>query len=128
MSGLYTVTANTGETLAEARDARATHQRAVASSAVEIASASWNQTTTNLTITVTNTGERTVDVDKLDVLVDGRYRPLTAFNRTVEGTATDIWRPDERLVLETGSDLTTAPDRVKVVTANGLADTAEVVA
>lgn len=126
MSTLYTVTANTAEGIDEAREASADHRRTVQGTTVEIASATWDTSASNLTIQVDNQGETALSVDAVDVVVDGRYVDSEQFDARVDGVATGIWRPGETLVLEEDGALTDRPDRVKVVTGPGVADTAEV--
>lgn len=130
MGMLYTTTANVAEEVDAAESAH--HERAVAAqqSAVNITAAEWNATTSNLTVAVENTGEMALSVEHTDVVVDGTYVAVEAFERrAVAGRSTDVWRPGERLVLEdadTVAGIVTTPDRVKVVTETGVADVAEV--
>lgn len=127
LGGLYTATANTGERLADATDDQQEEFQDVQQSNIE-ASAVWNETSSNLTVRINNTGETTLSVDAVDVVVDGEYVALGDFDRVeVEGSETGIWRPEEQLTLEGDATLTSAPDRVKVVTGAGVADTATVV-
>jgi flagellar protein FlaF len=127
MSGLYTVTANTAENVADARTEQSRHHHAIQTTTVEIVDASWDQSASNLTIRANNTGETTLSVAEADVLVDGRYVPVEAFDRReVDGEPTDVWRPGEQLVLEENDALTAAPGRVKLVTGPGVAAIAEV--
>ena len=122
MSGLYTVAANTAEDVSAATQAEASHQRAVTATGVEIANATWNGTA--LTVTVNNTGERTLSASETDLVVDGRYVSGDQLDRRVEGASTDIWGPGEQLVVETTQPSSAV--RVKFVTGLGVADTAEV--
>jgi flagellar protein FlaF len=130
MGTLYTATANVTEEIAEADDAQQERLVGAQQTDVTIAFAEWNATSENLTVAVDNTGETTLSVEHTDVVVDGNYVAVEAFERrVVEGRATDAWRPGERLVLEdadTVAGLVDTPDRVKVVTETGVADVTEV--
>lgn len=126
VGGLYTATANTGERMADATDDQQEQFEDVQQSRI-VTSADWNETTGNLTVRANNTGETTLSVDAVDVIVDGEYAPPGDFDRVeVEGRDTGIWGPDAQLVLEEGETFTSAPGRVKVVTGAGVADTATV--
>lgn len=130
MGTLYTATANVAEELNEADDAQRERLVGVQQTDVTVAIAEWNATSENLTVAVDNTGETTLSVEHTDVVVDGSYVAIEEFERrTVEGRTTDVWRPGKRLVIEdadTVAGLVAAPDRVKVVTENGIADITEV--
>jgi len=130
MGTLYTTTANVGE---EMNDADETQQERFVSAQqtdVNVTVAEWNATTSNLTVAVTNTGETALSVEHTDVVVDGNYVAVEDFERAeVDGRATDVWRPGERLVLEdadTVDSIVSTPNRVKVVTEAAVADIAEV--
>jgi flagellar protein FlaF len=130
MGTLYTATANVAEEMSEADDAQEERFIAAQQTDVTITSATWNTTSDNLTVAVTNTGETTLSVEHTDVVVDGNYVAVEEFERTtVESRSTDVWRPDEQLVLEdhnTVESFDGTPARVKLVTETGVADVAEV--
>jgi len=78
----------------------------------------YNSTTDVLNVTVNNTGTVTMEAAKTDLLVDGEI----ATNRTtyVDGvTDRDLWVAGEQLRIE-ASGVSTAPERVVVVTGTGL--------
>ncbi len=130
MSTLYTATANTVEEVDEARQDTDEYQRTVQNTNIEVVEATWNTTSSNLTIAVNNTGETTLSVGRVDVVAEDDYLASSDFERSeVDGRSTDTWRPGEQLVLEDEDSLagiTQAPDRVKVVTGPGIADTVSV--
>jgi flagellar protein FlaF len=130
MGTLYTATANVTEELTEADHTETEQFRAAQQSTINITSAEYNETNGNLTIKVANTGETALAVDHTDVVVDGTYVPIEAFERReVEGQTSRIWRPDEQLVLEdsgTVAGFETEPSRVKVVVETGVGDVMEV--
>jgi flagellar protein FlaF len=130
MGTLYATTANVAEEMTEADDAQEERFISAQQTDVNITSAEWNATTSNLTIAVTNTGETTLSVEHTDVVVDGNYVAVEDFERAVvDGQSTDVWRPGEQLVLEdadTVDGIVTTPSRVKLVTETGVADIAEV--
>ena len=134
MGGLYTAMANTGEGVDSARDIARETAAAIADTGLSIESAVWNESAdlsdTNLTIEVTNTGDRSIRVSELDTLVDGVYLSIDAYERVeVQGGNTDRWRPGERLLLrdeETIDDRGGSPTRVKIVSDLGVAEVAGV--
>jgi len=130
MSTLYTATANTVEEVDEARQDTGEYHRTVQNTNIEVVEATWNTTSSNLTIAVNNTGETTLSVEKVDVVAEDDYLASSDFERSeVEGQSTNTWRSGEQLVLEDEDSLTgitQAPDRVKVVTDPGIADTVSV--
>jgi len=75
-------------------------------------------------VTVDNTGSTTLSIDDTDILIGGNYTNHTSPNMEtfeVAGTEeTDIWLPGETLHFNVSFD--TRPDRVKVVTGPGVAD------
>lgn len=88
--------------------------------------------TGNLTIQVRNTGSTTLSVSDTDLLVDNVLTPRTGnVSWSVEGDAgTDNWLPGERLnvtvprsTLDEMLGVGTPPERVKIVTENGVSDT-----
>lgn len=129
---LYTVTANTGERLSDARQAQQERQNTIQRTAVNVTDATWTSGDATLTVTVENTGDATLSVAAADTVVDGRYVGIGDYERVeVAGQDSDVWRPGEVLVLEdddTVAGFGTTPDRVRVVTETGVADVAEVAA
>jgi flagellar protein FlaF len=130
MGTLYATTANVAEEMNEADEAQQERFVSAQQTDVDITAATWNETTSNLTLRVENTGETTLSVEHTDVVVDGNYVAVEEFERVdVEGRPIDVWRPGEQLVLEdsdTVADIVTTPSRVKLVTEVGVADIAEV--
>lgn len=130
LGSLYTVTANTVERVADAREEQRDRQDSVAETAVEISSATWDPNDANFTVTVNNTGDRALRVPASDTVVDGTYVPIEDYERVeVDGEDSDLWRPGERLVIEdadTVTDFASAPARVRFVTETGVAATSGV--
>ncbi len=123
---MYSATANTAERINDAKDDRRERHQAVRQVAIEVANVSYDAGADTLDVRLNNTGEQAVSVEDVDVVVDGRYVPPSAFETvTVDGSDTDQWLPGEQLRL-VDSDRTTAPDRVKVVVGPGVAVTGEV--
>jgi archaellum component FlaF (FlaF/FlaG flagellin family) len=124
---LYTATANVSEQLNEAGEDHRERHLTVQGTSVQISSAEWNDSASNLTVSVANDGETTLSAEHTDVVVDGAYVSVASFQRReVDGRSTDVWRPGEQLVLEDSDAVTASPERVKVVTGSGVADVAEV--
>ena len=74
---------------------------------------------TAVLINMTNTGSTVLDVKGVSVLVNGTYIEQNVTNATVEGTASDIWSPNERLRLELNITAS-SNERVLVATGNGV--------
>lgn len=127
LGSLYSVTANTGERVAEAGDEQRDRHEAVALTGVNVTAATWDSTNDDLTVRITNTGETTLSVPAADTVVDGTYVGIEDYERvTVAGHDSDLWRPGEQLVLEDEDTVATfagPPTRVKFVTEVGVADT-----
>lgn len=101
------------------------HERALdrQNTALGAANATYNASADRLVVTVDNTGTTVLDVDDLDLLVDGKYQTVT--NTTIGGdTGTTAWLPGERLRIEVGKP--TRPSRVKLVAGPGVAVATEV--
>ncbi|WP_440763271.1 flagellin [Natronorubrum sp. DTA7] len=95
---------------------------------IELEEARYNETSDELTVTVTNTGSTTLSVPATDLLVDGIYQPVGEDEIAVDGTADRaLWQPGETLAFTVEIDESDdPPERVKVVTERGIAETAEV--
>ena len=75
-----------------------------------------------LTVDVTNTGSTTLSVPATDLLVDGIYRPVGEDETAVDEIETrELWQPGETLTFTVVVD--DRPERVKVVTEHGIAET-----
>lgn len=80
-----------------------------------------------LTVNVTNTGSTTLSISETDLLVDGVYVPTSEWNVSIDGTAApdrELWQPGETLSITVEPD--ESPERVKIVTEHGIAETAMV--
>jgi len=120
---VYTAGSNANDRVAEAQDEQLDRQQSILRTSVNVTAAEYDSGT--LTVRVNNTGATQLSVDGTDLLADGVYVSPTAITATVDGASTDRWGLEEQLVVRTDS-LGSAPDRVKVVTEVGIADTAPV--
>ena len=117
---LYTAAAGSAEQISEARDEDSEDLLDRRNTELEITSVSYDNSTDELEINVTNRGTTTLSVDGASVLVDNGFE--TANSTRVEGDeSTDVWGENQTLVINV-SDVTAEPDRVKVVAENGVAD------
>jgi flagellar protein FlaF len=105
----------------ETRDERALDRR---NAGVGAPNATYNATSDRLVVVVENTGATTFGVAQVDLLVDGAYVAVAPANATVDGAEATVWLPGERLRFVV--DEPARPDRVKVVTGDGVAATGEV--
>lgn len=93
---------------------------------IEIRNTTYNATDDELDVRLANTGSTTLSVNETSVLVDGTIPPAGDVTTDVEGnTDADLWLPGETLNV-TVSNVDPEPNRVKIVTGNGIAETAEV--
>ena len=117
---LYTATSNATENVLEARDASAEQALERTNTAIDVTNATHYGGNDTLVVTATNTGSETLSVGETTLLVDNVY---TSPNDTsVDGNAvTDLWYAGENLTMTIG--MTDPPNRVKLVTATGVAAT-----
>ncbi|WP_435334693.1 flagellin [Haloarchaeobius sp. TZWWS8] len=88
---------------------------------MNVTNVSYNASTDTLVVNATNTGSRTLSVDETDLLVDGAFQ--TGYTVRVDGQAgRTIWVPGEQLQFEL-TGVTATPNRVKLVTEFGVAET-----
>ncbi|WP_226039377.1 flagellin [Natrinema sp. DC36] len=92
--------------------------------AIAVDSWSYNESGTNdFTMSVNNTGSTTLSVTETDLLVDGVYQTRDSYTTSVESSAErELWQPGETLHV-TVANRTPEPDRVKLVTEHGIAET-----
>jgi flagellar protein FlaF len=117
----YTASSNGFEAVTESRDAA--NERALERSniAINLTQTVYNDSNDDLSVSVNNTGSRTLSVNNTDLVVDNEY--VTDPDTTVEGdTTTDLWLPGERLWLNT---TVTSPSRIVVTTERGVQATEE---
>ena len=127
VSTLYTASTNATERVTEAQESRLDHHHTIRNTNLNVSDTTYNTTSGNFSVSVTNTGESTLSTDRVDAVVDGTYLDGSDFESvTVEGHETGVWRPGETLVLVDSDSVTSQPDRVKFVSGPGVADTAPV--
>lgn len=108
----------------EDRDDRALDLR---NTAVAIEDVVYDSSADELRVNVTNDGATTLSVTETDLLVDGDY--ATSVETTVMAVSGETYadrtrlQPGERVTLTHSPTEDGAPDRVKVVTENGIAVT-----
>jgi flagellar protein FlaF len=119
---LYTAAAGSAEQVSDARDTEQEELLDRRNTAIDVDSVVYNTSASNdtLLVTVTNGGSTTLSVDDTSLLVDNEY-VVPNVTRVDGDTETDVWAPDQSLVFETTNSST--PDRVKMVTENGVAAT-----
>jgi flagellar protein FlaF len=123
----YTAAANGFERVADAETEQTDGTLEQRNTHVEITTASYDNGTDTLTVAAVNRGASQLSLSGTDLLVDGRYVEGWQTPATVESNGvTDLWLAEETLTISLSR--ASQPDRVKVVTASGVADTAEVTA
>ncbi|MFC6872030.1 archaellum stator protein ArlF [Halobellus marinus] len=115
---LYSAAAGTAEQIAEAQEEDREDLLDRQNTEIGVTEVVYNDSESNLDITVTNMGTTTLSVEETSLLVDNAL--VQPDSTTVdEDGSTDVWAPDSSLVLHvSGID---QPDRVKVVAENGVA-------
>jgi flagellar protein FlaF len=122
----FTATANSFDQVSESRELRTDGVLESSNTAVEIVSATYNESGNGrLVVDVNNTGAAGLSLNATDLLIDGSFVESWQPDATVDGNGgTDLWLAGEQLTVT--RDPATAPDRVKIVTPSGVADTGAV--
>lgn len=90
---------------------------------IDIESATYDDENDELELELENTGSTSLAVADTSLLIDGEIPDVGNVTTAVDGDGSaELWRPGERLTI-TVSGVTQVPDRVKVVTENGIAET-----
>ena len=101
------------------RDDRALDLR---NTAIDDLEATYDAEGEYLVVNVTNTGSTTLSVSKTDLLIDGEYVTLPEETTVEDDPDRNLWQPGETLSI-TIESVDDEPDRVKVVTEYGIAET-----
>ena len=120
---LYATTSQTAERVADARDDDSERLLDQRNTAINVTDAVHRANADEFNVTVENTGTTTLAVNDTTVLADNEY--VSTANATVDGASeTDLWAPGATLRLTVNRS--SAPERVKVVTETGVADSRSV--
>jgi flagellar protein FlaF len=117
---LYPATAGSFERVNDAlgdREDRLLDQR---NTDVSIETVTYNETSENVTIEVSNAGTTTLAVNDSDTLIDGKLRTENVTLAVENVTGRSLWAPGETLTI-TVENVSSVPARVKVVTEYGVA-------
>ena len=85
---------------------------------VSLVNSSFNAT--HVFINASNTGEVNIDVDHLDVLLNGTLETERVVASTVAGTSSSIWGVHETLYLEVTYTGANDQTRIRLITHNGV--------
>ncbi|NIP36475.1 MAG: hypothetical protein GWN18_16090 [Thermoplasmata archaeon] len=88
---------------------------------VSFVNSSFNST--HVFINATNTGEVNIDVDYLDLLLNGTMETMSIVNKQVAGATTGIWGVHETLYLEVSYTGANNLTRIRLITHNGVSGT-----
>ncbi len=88
---------------------------------VDFVNSSFNST--HVFINATNTGEVNIDVDYLDLLLNGTFETPSIVTKQVGGTTTGIWGVHETLYLEVSYTGANNLTRIRLITHNGVSGT-----
>ena len=120
----YTATSNGFEQVTDAQQDRTDRALTQENTAMTITSADWHSSNSTLILTANNTGATALTVSEVDVLANNSY--MTGYTTDVDGDFdTDLWVPGETLTINV-TTLDANPNRVKLVTGPGVADSTEV--
>jgi len=120
LSTAYPAMSAANERVQSATDDQRDRSVSQRNSDIDLWNVTYDATNDTLVVRVNNTGSRTLFVNDTDLIVDGAYR--TGYASSVAGeTNRSIWVPGETLRIELST--TTRPDRVRVVTEFGIAET-----
>lgn len=125
---LYPAVSNGVEQVTTAQQQQGDRILAQQNTAIDITDATYNITTGELQVNVTNDGTTTLDVTETNLLVDGVPNSTESqYETSIAGdTDTDVWLPGETLnvsISDTrGEIFNTSPDRVQVVVEYGVSD------
>lgn len=120
ISTAYPMMSAANERVQTAVDDRSDRSLSQRNSDIALWNVTYNDTTDALVLRVNNTGSRALSVTETDVLVDGAFSQGYATSVGGDGSRT-VWLPGETLRVELSTS--TRPDRVKVVTEFGIAET-----
>jgi len=121
----YGAASNAVDDVQDAQEDRTDRTVETINTEIEIVAAEYNETEATLNVTVDNTGASTLDLNATDLFVDGEFVDGWEADATLDGSAgSTLWIPQERLNVTL--DRTETPERVKLVTEYGVADTASV--
>ncbi|MFC3476241.1 fla cluster protein FlaF [Halobacterium litoreum] len=120
---LYSAAFNGYERVQDADDRHGERVLERRNTVVDVTNVTYNTTSDELTVNVTNSGATSLSVNETDLLLDGEFRSRSGYDSWSVGGQTDttLWLPGETYSVT----VTTAsqPDRVKVVTSSGVAAT-----
>lgn len=120
---LYSAAFNGYEQIQDAEDASDERVLNAKNTAIEVANVTYDASEDTMTVNVTNNGSTTLSVSGTDLVSNGSYVTNSAYlNTSVDGNnETDLWLPGETYSLTVSQS--PKPDRIKVVTSNGVAAT-----
>ena len=126
---LYPAVSNGAEQVTTAQQQQGDRILAQQNTEINVTDTTYNTTTGELRVNVTNTGTTALDVTETNVLVDGEPNSTeNDFTTAIAGdTTTEVWLPGETLNVsvdpgDSGGGTTELPDRIQVVVDYGVSD------
>ena len=124
----YGAASNGAERVTESQQAAFDDRLEQQNTDINITNAVYNTSlpTNTLILDIENTGATALSVNQTDYLVDNTFVPHSSVDQeSVDNdTTTELWLPGETLHVEiTDSTLNDTPERVRIVTGPGIADT-----
>ncbi|MDH5021155.1 archaellum stator protein ArlF [Halobacterium rubrum] len=120
---LYSAAFNGYERVQDAEEVQDDRVLEAKNTAIEISNVTYDSTEENMTVNVTNNGSTALSINETDLISNGSYVTRDAYVSTSvdSNTETDLWLPGETYSLTVTQS--PKPDRVKIVTENGVAAT-----
>jgi len=122
----YTATTGAYDQIQNAQSEQTDRNLETINTELNIDSATYNESgARDLVINVTNTGASTLQLNETSLLIDGQYIDDWQTAAAIDGNSDSyLWLPQETVEITVSRD--PDPERVKVVTEYGVADTATV--
>jgi flagellar protein FlaF len=117
----HSAVTNSFERVSDAEQDRADEALAEGNTEIEITSAS--QSSSVVTVEVTNHGATALSLNSTEIFIDNEYEPDWQADAEIDGEQkpTDLWLPGETIAVNIS--VSEQANRVKVTTENGVSDT-----
>lgn len=93
---------------------------------LSITDVSYNSSTKNIAILLKNTGKTIIDIERMDLVLDGERLPASEYTATIpsDGDVLNpgLWDPRETAIFEVVRTLSDGSHTVKLITGNAVSD------
>ncbi|MDY6865181.1 MAG: hypothetical protein SVY15_04315 [Halobacteriota archaeon] len=111
----YTSMSNSARLVNDGQNEQHERMREELQTDINITSTDYNLTLQRLQVSVENTGSIVLDSSEVDLIIDGTISSSLSFSPS------KVWIPENNLII-TATGVSSSPNRVKVVTENGVSD------